>query len=106
MQSQRPLPARRTVGGKAMHGLRDSLRCHADTCLDQTQCKRLCLFSHTVLACGEDKTFRECGKCGLICCIERRTKRVGRIGIANIKIGIQLLRLGAFDPKFVSLQLR
>ena len=33
MQSQRPLPARRTVGGKAMHGLRDSLCRNADTCL-------------------------------------------------------------------------
>ena len=99
------LPTGSTVCREPVHGFRDSLRCHADTCLDQTQCKRLCIFSQTILACGEDKTFRECGKYGLIC-LERRSKRVGRSGIANLNIGIQLLRLGAFDPKFVSLQLR
>ena len=105
MQSQRPLPARRTVGGKAMHGLRDSLCRNADTRLHQPEGKGLRILPQAVLSSREDEAIRESGQ-GLIRCIERRTKRVGRIGIANIKIGIQLLRLGAFDPKFVSLQLR
>ena len=99
------LPTGSAVCREPVHGFRDSLCCYADTCLDQTQCKGFCIFSQTILACRKDKTLRKCSKCSLIC-LERRTQRVSRIGIANIKIGIQFLRLGAFDPEFVSLQPR
>lgn len=99
------LPAGGAVGREPVHCFRDALCCHADPCLDEPERERLGVVPQAVLPGGEDQAVRESGQRSLVR-LERGTQRIGGVGIPDIKVGVQLFRLGTLDPERIGPQLR